>query len=97
MEILSNEFPVLSTLLSRRMGEGAMGLASMPPEGIVERLLQNASTREDLMLFRDLLRSDSDERGSAAEEDLLTAQAAEALNGISAPLLKRIEQVLEGY
>ena len=97
MEILSNEFPVLLTLLSRRMGEGAMGLASMPPEGIVERLLQNASTREDLMLFRDLLRSDSDERGSAAEEDLLTAQAAEALNGISAPLLKRIEQELEGY
>lgn len=95
MEILPSEFPVLLTLLSRRMGEGAMGLTPMPPEGIMERMLQNASTREDLTLFRDLLRADSEGRSRAAGEDPAVTQAVEALDGISAPLLKRVEQALE--
>lgn len=90
------DMPILISCLSRRMAEGTMGTASMPPEGLMERLLQGAPTQEDLLLIRELLQAEKEERVTISDSDPLLMQGIGVLNGMSESLLERIERAIEG-
>lgn len=92
--ISMNEIPTLLSCLSARMAEGAMGISPMPPEGIMDRLLQNSLTREDLLLFQELLLAAKEERDTISENDANLKQGIGILNETSDSLLARVEKAL---
>ena len=90
-----NEIPTLISCLSKRMAEGSMGISPMPPEGIMDRLLQNSLTREDLLLFQELLLAAKEERDTISDGDANLKQGITILNGMSDSLLARVEEALQ--